>query len=266
MTMRCLCLLLAPPLWAVIHSASYATEPVPPDTSFDLGRLQSSVERRIVFQMYWWGREGEYRQGSNRPFEIAAVDGEFIMKIEDFTTQQAGAATAYFSGQQTADNTYITEYSAKTPVAGDGEQDAEWWKLFRPAFTTPLIGDGSIHIPVDGVPVSLPATAAKERIAQSVELSLRDYLRFLRSKSLIELPQSIEVQIADFNVEDEMTYGLVLSTGAVFEISICDIANPRDPRCPRASELSVSEFVGTAPDRERLRGQIHRRGGASRIS
>lgn len=224
--------------------------------------LREVVERRMAFQLYWWGGE-QYRSGATLPVAIASELRQFIVKVDNFQTIDGDRTmTAFFEGAAGGNFLYITSFSAR-PTPNGGTPLSEWWKPFEPSFTSPRLTGTEVLVPAERVPVTLPESESKERVRRSIASSLENYLSALSEQGIMRFPQSTQVQIADFNVEDQMTFAHDVSSGSVFEILICDVGDATDSRCVARSGLVVNEVNWSRKELERLRNNIRRRGGST---
>lgn len=223
--------------------------------SLDVPRVKEAIVQQIRFQMYWWGREDQYRQGETLPLHIASDGRRFIAMAEDFELLPDGRhVVAIFKGEQGKERTRIWQ-SSGTPHAPGDTLEGEWWVKFDPDLKNPNVVHDTLTVPANEVPQIAPDSPEKIRMRDLVVNSVKEQLSWNVVHRREELPPSVTLVVGDFNVEDPNAFVLVEEQQRVYEVYLFDPAEPTNPKY-REGPFLVLPIEGRPTDDAFLRTRV----------
>ena len=172
-------------------------------------RIQRAVVSSLCYDIYWQGDFGSgenYRRAEPLPFVLVLRGEKFYMRIMPVGVLPNGQPfEARRVGLDRLDRTIVASNSAY-----------EWERVFADG---PWI-QGRLMIPRDCTPHYASSTPQKERMLATVLSTMERTLSRFRQREPMKYPRTLDLVIADFNVEYPMTYVLVDSEHAVYTIAL----------------------------------------------
>lgn len=230
-------------------AASVASFSTSASTAVSTRTVLDAISNRICFESFWWNR-GTFRLGKTARMTVRKTgDTAYVWTTElslvPGVHTWANFFRVFFSGDEAiayASYGYNVDLLTNVPEVEDNRKQA----------TEGGSETVTLQVPAGCVPKFRADSTLKQRMLATVEHTIAKQLAASNRNGGTNYPQSVQLVIADFNIDYPETQVLIPSTGEVFHVAFRDAADPigrtfmAQGEYPVAEELNHEEALAVA--------------------